>query len=568
MKTEPPSATKTVSEESILRHFGLTPDEEWFGSERTGKIRLLANRLNLSEMEASRRLASAASLPFASEFDVDEERLKTIPARLLHSLQFLPVDGEPSNGRVPVAAVWPFGDLECRWIRTTTGFWPDVRIAPLDKVTDRITDRFGVGSASLEGQESLTLEQETAEEDDEDAAVIRFVNEVIRQALESRATDIHFEPHREKLAIRYRIDGELTRVAVPENLQSFQAAIISRIKIMAHLNISERRRPQDGRIGFTWGRDEIDIRISTFPTLYGESVSLRLLNQKSQAFTVDDLGLRSFERTIVETVLRRPNGIILVTGPTGSGKSTSLNAFIRLVHSPTKRIMTVEDPIEYEVPGVNQTQIREDLGLTFARSLRHILRQDPDIIMVGEIRDRDTAEIAIRASLTGHLVLSTLHTNDAPGALTRLIDMQIEPFLIASSVELVIAQRLVRRLCPHCADRRPAAPDEMLSMRRMLELPLEGFEDTGIAFSHPVGCEWCRGIGYRGRVGVFEMLQVQRAAHDLVLERASAKRIREAAVGDGMKTLQESAWDLIVSGVCSPEEAIRHVRVTEEEASA
>ncbi len=554
------------SEESILRKFDLTPEDEWFGLDRVGKIRYLSKQLNLSEMEVSRRIAQATDLPFAADFQVDDSRLSAIPARLLHSLQILPAEEETGDRLLPIVAVWPLGPVECRWIRTATGRWPKITIGTIDKVSERITERFGVGSASLEGQESLLAEEEVEDEEDEDAAVIRFVNEVIRQALESRATDIHFEPQREKLTIRYRVDGELTKIAVPENLQSFQAAIISRIKIMAHLNISERRRPQDGRIGFLWGKDEIDIRISTFPTLYGESVSLRLLNQKSMAFTVDDIGLRSFEREIVEKVLYRPNGIILVTGPTGSGKSTSLNAFIRLVHSPAKRIMTVEDPVEYEVPGVNQTQIREDLGLTFARSLRHILRQDPDIIMVGEIRDRDTAEIAIRASLTGHLVLSTLHTNDAPGALTRLIDMQIEPFLIASSVELVIAQRLIRRLCTHCAERRPAAIDEALSMRRMMDLPVEGFSPEGVEFSHPVGCEWCRGLGYRGRVGVFEMLQVQRAAHDLVLERASAKRIREAAVKDGMKTLQESAWDLIVSGVSSPEEAIRHVRTTEEEA--
>jgi len=558
-------------ENEVLAALAVEPDEDWFACDRPGKIRYLAEKVGVSENEISRRVAAAAHIDLIQEFAVDEEALATLPSRLLHSLQFLPIKEEEGAGdsyHLSIASVWPFTEAECRWVHAVTGRWPILRLGTVDKVSDRITERYGVGSASLEGHESLTSLEEEEEVEDEDAAVIRFVNEVIRQALETRATDIHFEPHREKLAIRYRIDGELTQVAVPENLQSFQAAIISRIKIMAHLNISERRRPQDGRIGFTFGKEEIDIRISTFPTLYGESVSLRLLNQKSQAMSVDDLGLREFEKNIVAEVLRRPNGIILVTGPTGSGKSTSLNAFIRMIHSPSKRIMTVEDPVEYEVPGVNQTQIREDLGLTFARSLRHILRQDPDIIMVGEIRDRDTAEIAIRASLTGHLVLSTLHTNDAPGALTRLIDMEIEPFLIASSVELVIAQRLVRRLCPHCAERRQVAPDRALAMRRMLDLPIEGFEADHVALSYPVGCEWCRGLGYRGRVGVFEMLQVQRAAHDLVLERASAKRIREAAIEDGMKTLQESAWDLMLSGVSSPEEALRHVRTSEEDSES
>ncbi|MEM0966858.1 MAG: GspE/PulE family protein [Verrucomicrobiota bacterium] len=562
-----PSPQQQVSEDRLLNGLGVEPDEEWFATDRQGKIRYLARKLGISENETSRRVAAVAKIPFVEDFLVDEDQMERAPTRLLHSLQFLPAKADRSGERSLMEAVtiWPLSPVEQRWIRTLSGQWPIVRLGTMEKISDRITERYGVGSASLEGQESIVAEEELSEEEDEDAAVIRFVNEVIRQALESRATDIHFEPHREKLAIRYRIDGELTKVAVPENLQSFQAAIISRIKIMAHLNISERRRPQDGRIGFQWGKDEIDIRISTFPTLYGESVSLRLLNQKSQAMSVDDLGLRDFEKKIVGEVVRRPNGIILVTGPTGSGKSTSLNAFIRMVHSPNKRIMTVEDPIEYEVPGVNQTQIREDLGLTFARSLRHILRQDPDIIMVGEIRDRDTAEIAIRASLTGHLVLSTLHTNDAPGALTRLIDMEIEPFLIASSVELVIAQRLVRRLCTHCAEKRLVPPDQVLSMRRMLDLSIEGFDPSTVSLSYPVGCEWCRGLGYRGRVGVFEMLEVQAAAHDLVLERASSKRIREAAMADGMKTLQESAWDLMISGISSPEEALRHVRTSEEE---
>ena len=562
----PSAAPSPLREEEILGQLGVSADEEWYGADRPGRIRWLARHLNLPEAAISERLAAVTGLPLLEEVQPDEERLEEFPSRLLHALQVLPVARQPAAGRLPLATIWPLQPMEIRWVHAMTGSWPEVFLASPEKVTDWITTRFGVGSASLEGHQMLSADsEEEGAEEDEDAAIIRFVNEVIRQALESRATDIHFEPQKESLAIRYRIDGDLSAVAVPENLRTFQAAIISRIKIMAHLNISERRRPQDGRISFRRGRDDIDIRISTFPTLYGESISLRLLNQKSQAFTVDDIGLREFEKRIIGETLQRPNGIVLVTGPTGSGKSTSLNAFLRLVHGPSKRIVTVEDPVEYEVPGVNQTQIREDLGLTFARSLRHILRQDPDIIMVGEIRDRDTAEIAIRASLTGHLVLSTLHTNDAPGALTRLIDMEIEPFLIASSVELVIAQRLVRRLCDRCARTEEASPEEVMSLRRMLDLPVEETVGQSFRFRHPVGCSQCRGSGFRGRVGVFELLQVQRTAHDLILERASARRIRDAAVADGMRTLQESAWDLLVSGVSSPEEALRHIRLGEEE---
>ena len=294
--------------------------------------------------------------------------------------------------------------------------------------------------------------------EDQNAAIIRFVNEVILKAIVDRATDIHFEPHKETLQIRYRIDGQLVPVRVPDNLRSFQDAIISRIKIMSGINISEKRRPQGGRITFSHGQSDLDIRVSTLPTLYGESVSLRLLNEKSQPLSMPELGLSSTDEKNVVSVLEKPHGIVLVTGPTGSGKSTSLTAFIRKIHKPERRIMTVEDPVEYEVAGINQTQVNSDIGFNFASALREILRQDPDVIMVGEIRDRETADIAIRASLTGHLVLSTLHTNDAPGAITRLIDMEIEPFLIASSVEMVIAQRLVRRLCMEC--RKPSGISE------------------------------------------------------------------------------------------------------------
>ena len=313
---------------------------------------------------------------------------------------------------------------------------------------------------------------EEAQDDleDQNAAIIRFVNEVIQRAIVDRATDIHFEPHKDTLQIRYRIDGQLVPVRVPDNLRSFQDAIISRIKIMSGINISEKRRPQGGRITFSQGQSDLDIRVSTLPTLYGESISLRLLNEKSQPLSMQELGLLSMDERNIVSILEKPHGIVLVTGPTGSGKSTSLTAFIRRIHKPERRIMTVEDPVEYEVAGINQTQVNSEIGFTFASALREILRQDPDVIMVGEIRDRETADIAIRASLTGHLVLSTLHTNDAPGAITRLIDMEIEPFLIASSVEMVIAQRLVRRLCPTCAAPAELTESELKASLSLLEV--------------------------------------------------------------------------------------------------
>ncbi|MEC7288312.1 MAG: GspE/PulE family protein, partial [Verrucomicrobiota bacterium] len=324
-----------------------------------------------------------------------------------------------------------------------------------------------------------------------------------------------------------------------------------------------KRRPQDGRISFGAGDSELDIRISTFPTMYGESVSLRLLNQKSKPLSMRELGLAKDEEKKLTHALSTPHGIILVTGPTGSGKSTSLTAFIRLINKPERRIITVEDPVEYEVPGVNQTQVHPEIGLTFAQSLRAVLRQDPDVIMVGEIRDRETADIAIRASLTGHLVMSTLHTNDAPGALTRLVDMDIEPFLIASSVEMIIAQRLVRRLCPNCA--LPATYDERQitgSLNTMRIDPSEA-QHAHLAKS-AVGCERCRNLGFRGRIGVFEILRVTEEIHEHIVKRDSARLIRQTAVSQDMRTLMQSGWSHIKNGTTTFEEVMRFAELESE----
>ncbi|MFA5258133.1 MAG: GspE/PulE family protein, partial [Opitutales bacterium] len=400
--------------------------------------------------------------------------------------------------------------------------------------------------------------REVDEGEDENAAIIRFVNEIVAKALEDRATDIHFEPLKDSLQIRYRIDGELVPIRVPDNLVRYQGAIISRLKIMARLNISEKRRPQDGRIDFrAAGGAELDIRLSTIPTLYGESVSLRLLNQKNQPLSLDELGMLRTDQARIRRVLDLPHGIVLVTGPTGSGKSTSLTAFIRQINSPGRRIITVEDPVEYEVPGVNQTQVHNEIGYNFAQALRHILRQDPDVIMVGEIRDRETADIAIRAALTGHLVLSTLHTNDAPGALTRLIDMEIEPFLVASAVEMIIAQRLVRRLCPDCA--RPARMSQ-LELRAKL-VALLGHEapeeDLSATVLEAAGCESCRSLGYKGRLGLFEILRVDDSIHELIVGKQSARHIRVAAIAQGMSTLQQSGWEQVKRGRTTLDEVMR-----------
>jgi general secretion pathway protein E len=404
-------------------------------------------------------------------------------------------------------------------------------------------------------------EQEQQDDiEDQNAAIIRFVNEVIQRAIVDRATDIHFEPHKETLQIRYRIDGQLVPVRVPDNLRSFQDAIISRIKIMSAINISEKRRPQGGRITFTMGQSDLDIRVSTLPTLYGESISLRLLNEKSQPLSMLELGLQTFDENKIVAVLEKPHGIVLVTGPTGSGKSTSLTAFIRKIHKPERRIMTVEDPVEYEVSGINQTQVNSEIGFSFSSALREILRQDPDVIMVGEIRDRETADIAIRASLTGHLVLSTLHTNDAPGAITRLIDMEIEPFLIASSVEMVIAQRLVRRLCMTCATPENLSEEELRASLALLEIdPSELIHLEKVLTA--VGCDKCQNLGFRGRVGIFELMRMSDDIHSLIIKSVSAPEIREVALQQGMTTLQQSGWSQIKRGLTSLSEVIRYADI-------
>jgi general secretion pathway protein E len=509
------------------------------------------------------RLAEESGLPAVPPERFDLEQLEKLPVRIVNEYHCVPLrlaEGEEplSEDTIALATGWPPEPIMDEWIFAASGRTPRWHLAPPDKVTKFITQNLGVGADSLdESRDHLATETEAeGEAEDENAAVIRFVNQVVAQAITDGATDIHFEPQEESLRIRYRIDGLLVAVPVPDNLRQFQDAIISRLKIMAKLNISERRLPQDGRITYRQGTNTLDIRLSTIPTIYGESVSLRLLNKKSEPLSFEQLGMSAEDRAQITSVLSLPHGIILVTGPTGSGKSTSLNAFLREINSTERRIITIEDPIEYEVPGVNQMQVRPEIGLGFAEGLRHILRQDPNVIMVGEIRDRDTADIAIRASLTGHLVFSTIHTNDAPGAITRLVDMGIEPFLIASGVELVIAQRLVRRLCPACRRDDPVSYTTLIDSLRVLELGAE----AAIGVTHlpvPVGCEACRGLGYRGRVGIFEILRVGEHLHDLIVRRESARAIRKVALEHGMRTLGQSGWGQVRVGLTTLEEIVR-----------
>ncbi len=534
---------------------------------RARRLALLAEALRLAEPEARAEFSRATGLPVATDLHIDPAALPVLPARLVRDFHIAPllVAGTDEH-QLHLVTPWPADEVMTDWIATFTSRRVHWHLAPAERIGQLILDHYGVGAGSLDDEDpeltASVLAAATEVEADEDAAVVRFVSDVITQAIEDGSTDIHFEPQEGHLGIRYRVDGLLIPVPVPDNLLRYQDAIISRLKIMARLNISEKRLPQDGRINFKVSGNSLDIRVSTIPTIYAESVSLRLLNQKREAYTMEGLGLSETDQQQIKRVLSYPHGIILVTGPTGSGKSTSLNAFLRQINSTDLRIVTVEDPIEYEVPGANQLQVRPEIGLTFASALRHILRQDPDVIMVGEIRDRETADIAIRASLTGHLVFSTLHTNDAPGAITRLVDMGIEPFLTASALELIIAQRLVRRLCPHCTRLEPVHPGKFADAIAILGL--EPAEVAGVTtLAAAVGCDRCRKTGFRGRVGLFEILRPSDDLRDLIVKREPTRTLIQCARAQGMRTLAQSGWIQVRAGLTTLDEVLQVINLSD-----
>ena len=418
--------------------------------------------------------------------------------------------------------------------------------APLDDIADGLPDEWDLDvTAAIEETKDLL-------DSPDEAPVIRFVHSVLVRAIRERSSDIHFEPYEKELIVRNRVDGILCQMITAP--RKWHAPAISRIKVMAGLDIGERRLPQDGRIRIRIGGKEVDIRVSTVPTSFGERAVLRLLDQTNILIGLSDLGLDPEDLAILERFLARSNGILLVTGPTGSGKTTTLYAALRRLDSGTKNIITIEDPVEYQIQGIGQIQVNPKIHLTFAGGLRSILRQDPDVIMVGEIRDPETAEIAIQASLTGHLVLSTLHTNDSASAVTRLVDMGIEPFLVASSLSGVMAQRLVRRLCPHC--RVPYSPSE--SELRRLGLTLRHKSK----FYRAGRCESCSNTGYSGRTGLYEILTADEEIRSLILTRADASGIKALAVSKGMRTIMAAGVEKIVSGATSVEEVLR---VTQED---
>jgi general secretion pathway protein E/type IV pilus assembly protein PilB len=511
-----------------------------------------------SEEAVLRWLAAEYGLTFTSLDDVepDKQVLSLFPARVLLKEELLPL--RRVNGTIEVATSRLFAPQGLDALKTMTGLRLKPVLAPGEAIQREMKKRLGVGAdtiGTLDEETSFQVVDEGKDDDTnldsaaEDASIIRFVNQVLKDAIELRASDIHLEPFEDELRIRYRIDGVLQEIPVPAQIKRFQPAIVSRVKILSHLNIAEKRLPQDGRIKIRLENNEVDIRVSVIPMLHGEAVVMRLLRQNSALRGMGELGLDVHELKSFRRVLGLPHGIVLVTGPTGSGKTSTLYTALHEINDSVRKIITIEDPIEYQLKGINQIQVSEKAGLTFARGLRSILRHDPDVILVGEIRDQETAQIAVQASLTGHLVFSTLHTNDAPGALTRLVDMGVEPYLVASSLEAVLAQRLVRVLCPHCKqeDKSPQAQ----ALKAQLEFP------AGTTVFRAVGCRECRQTGYHGRRAIFEWMDSNNEIRQRILKNCSSDQIREAACRAGMRTLSEDGWRLVRLGVTTPEEVLR-----------
>jgi len=433
-------------------------------------------------------------------------------------------------------------------------------------ILEAIRKYYGIGADTLEsittefGSDDTKRPLRRPEVEDienlaEDASIIKFVNQILLGGYHDRATDIHIEPFADDLKVRYRIDGVLHDAAIPPTIKHFQAAIISRIKIMASLNIAERRLPQDGRIKVKVGGEELDLRVSMLPTPFGEGIDIRILSTK-MVYSLEGLGLLEDHLKLLETLIKKPHGVIFVTGPTGSGKTTTLYACLNKMNKKELKIITIEDPIEYQIPAITQIQVTPKIGLTFAAGLRSMLRHDPDIMMVGEVRDYETAEITIRSALTGHLVFSTLHTNDAAGGITRLLDMKIEPYLVASSVECFIAQRLVRLICNDCKQEVP------LTKEMLRELGVSQDEAKGVRTFEGKGCDKCKFTGYRGRTAIYEFLTVSEAVKELILARGSSDKIKKKAISEGMRSLAQDGWLKIKKGLTTTAEVLRVAKET------
>ena len=530
----------------------------------TGQLEPFANELGLdSDVEALEAIGEALGIPVfdLSTIDLDSLELDDFPIRLVHRHGVFPLSRTEWSIRLLISD--PFDVQAIDAVSSALGLTVSPVLALPHEVATLIKAHLGVGAQTLDGLIAqaddeevqvlgdLEFDESEAAEMAQQASVVRLVNDILTEAVTARASDIHMEAQARGMKIRYRIDGVLQTQPVPAELNRFQAAIVSRLKIMAKMNIAEKRVPQDGRIKLKVSGREVDIRVSIIPMLHGEGVVMRVLDKDSMSFSLSGVGMEDDISRQFHELIRRPHGIVLVTGPTGSGKTTTLYSALAEIKSERNKIITTEDPIEYQLEGINQIQVNHKVGLTFAASLRAILRHDPDVCLVGEIRDFETAENAIQAALTGHMVFSTLHTNDASGAFMRLVDMGVEPFLVASTVEGVMAQRLVRTLCRECRESYMPSHDEV-----PYDFPLDE-----VTTDHPIyratGCRTCRGTGYSGRKGIYELLATNDDIRQHATERSGSVAIRQAALKNGMRTLRQDGWLKVASGLTSIEEVVR-----------
>lgn len=552
-----------------------------FGQVVTGGLAgLSAEQVEAAQKEARRTGASALDCIIRLGF-VEERRLLEAIAeklgvefcdlaafscapetvRLLHARQairygVLPLAAE--NGCVTLATCDPFALGALDELRLVLGSEIRISLAARTDIQKAIKRHYGIGADAMEtitGEESEAQAPQMGDLADEaassDASVLKFVNLLLIEALKERATDIHIEPFEADLRVRYRVDGVLHDTAVPVSIKNFQSAIVSRIKVMANLDIAEHRLPQDGRIKIGLAGEDFDLRVSVLPTPHGESVNIRILNRASIFLSLEELGLDKPDMVKLDRLVAKPHGVVLVTGPTGSGKTTTLYACLNRINSPDRKIITIEDPIEYQLRGVTQMQVSPLIGFTFANALRSMLRHDPDVMLVGEIRDMETADITIRTALTGHLVFSTLHTNDAAGAVTRLFDMEIEPFLASSSILGIVAQRLVRRVCTNCRE------GTVIEAEALRELGVSERDAEGGEFFVGRGCEYCRYTGYRGRIAICEIMTVTEEIRRLMLERASSGLVKQKACQLGMRTMRQDGWGKVKRGITTVAEVLR-----------
>jgi general secretion pathway protein E len=554
----------------ILVESGLSPERLKKALElqkkRGGRIGTILMRMNLAtEAEVLKALGSQTGIPYQAELgDIDRDLALKLPITYAKKAVVIPLRRE--NGTVLAATSEPLLLTTLDDLRILYGADVELCLAPADTILDAINrlhsedlNKAEETAQEVEEEDLSFLAAELEEPTDlleatDDAPIIRLVNSLLSQAIRERASDIHIEPFEREVVARFRIDGILYNILTIQ--KRFQASIASRVKIMAGLNIAEKRLPQDGGMRIKIGGKDVDVRVSIVPTAFGERIVLRLLYRESTLLSLDRIGFSGDTLTRFNEYIGRPHGIILVTGPTGSGKTTTLYASLAKINSPDKNIITIEDPIEYQLKGIGQIQVNPKIHLTFAAGLRSVLRQDPDVILVGEIRDSETAEIAIQAALTGHLVFSTLHTNDAAGSVTRLLDMKIEPFLISSSVMAILAQRLVRVLCTQCREAYRMTPLEM----QELEISETG---GGPSIYHAKGCPACFQTGYLGRTAIYELLEVDDEVRQLIMRNADAATIRALAMKKGMSTLRQDGADKVLKGITSVDEV---VRVTQKEA--